>query len=102
MGCQGYDVEKWHENFRKVLDAHVVNLAELAEWVGKDAQTIRRWSRGTGQPNVEELVKIAAYTGLTLEELCGGMAGVEKSREILLRWRSARRADRRKKKTGKG
>lgn len=41
----------------------------LAEQLGKDPATISKWCTNSAQPNLETLIEIAKYLGVTVNDL---------------------------------
>ena len=61
------------ENIRKLR--HNLNLSQeqLAERLGVRFQAVSKWERGETYPDIELLLSIASFFGISVDELLGKM-----------------------------
>ena len=57
------------EELQKVRSAKGITQEELAEMLGISRQSVSKWERGEGYPEVETLISIAKKLRLSLDEL---------------------------------
>ena len=66
-----------YENYARLRDAKGVTDYEVARATGIAPSVISEWKRGKYNLKVDKLMKIAAYFGVTLDELMETPAAVE-------------------------
>ncbi|MFR5809521.1 MAG: helix-turn-helix domain-containing protein, partial [Flavonifractor plautii] len=49
-----------------------ISQEELANIIGVSRQAVQKWESGASQPNMDNLVAISAYFGVTLDYLLKG------------------------------
>lgn len=58
-------------NLKKLRTARGITQEELADIVGKSQQAVNLWERGTNEPGIESLNKLADHFGVTVDYLLG-------------------------------
>jgi len=59
----------FHEVIKEIRKKHGLSQAEFGKKFGIDQQAVSKWERGRGFPEVATLIKIAAFAGITVDEL---------------------------------
>jgi transcriptional regulator with XRE-family HTH domain len=62
----------FHVNLLKLMDDHEVSVATLSEEIGVSQVTIYHWKAGDRLPKSDNLMKLAEYFYLDMEDLLGG------------------------------
>ncbi|MFE3862069.1 helix-turn-helix domain-containing protein [Streptomyces goshikiensis] len=57
---------------RKLRNEREMNQTELGEEIQVSATTVSRWESDVMRPNIESLMKLSAFFGVSLEELASG------------------------------
>jgi transcriptional regulator with XRE-family HTH domain len=57
------------ENIKAARLAAGMTQKELAEKIGVPYQSVQRWEKGAFKPSLDNLIKLAAALGKTVEEL---------------------------------
>ncbi|MCL2177642.1 MAG: helix-turn-helix domain-containing protein [Firmicutes bacterium] len=66
-------VQYFARNLRKLLcDVSFVRQKNLAEFLGVTQQAVSRWVNGVTEPNLDNLVRIADFLDVSIEELLKG------------------------------
>ena len=63
----------FEERLNRLRKERGMSQEELAEIVGVSRQAVQKWESGASQPNMENLVAISAYFGVTLDYLLKGV-----------------------------
>lgn len=66
-------------NLKQLRIQHAMTQEELGKMLGKDYSTIGKWELGQRSPIMEDVIKIADFFDITLQELIGGKIGYDKS-----------------------
>ena len=69
-------MQRWREILRLSLDEHRWQYSRLAKATGIKEDTLRNWMRtkgDRGQPTIDDAIKIAEKTRLSLDELFRGV-----------------------------
>ena len=59
---------------------------EVGNLIGVSAQSVSKWERGEGYPDIEMLPSLANYFGVSIDELLGADANLQKYDEINAKW----------------
>ena len=59
---------------------------EIGTLIGVSAQSVSKWERGEGYPDIEMLPSLANYFGISIDELLGADANSKKYDEINMLW----------------
>ncbi len=60
------------QRIANLRNARKISQAELAEALEVSRQAVSKWENGTSTPELEKVIKLAQYFGLTLDELVNG------------------------------
>lgn len=69
-----------YTNYTRLRDERGLTDAEVSKGCGVAQYTLSDWKRGKSVPKVDKLVKIAAFFGVTLDELVNGSGTNEQGR----------------------
>lgn len=58
-----------YAKYAELRDANGMKDSDVAKKTGVSQTTLSEWKRGTYQPGVEKLIKLADFFGVTLDEL---------------------------------
>lgn len=61
--------QQYCDRLRKYREANRLTQEELAEKIDVSRQTISKWERGEASPDTENLLKLSALYGMTIDEL---------------------------------
>lgn len=62
----------FQENLKYLIDEKCDGKQKvLSEGIQMPAATINKWFKGTTEPNCKQLIKLANYFGITIDELVG-------------------------------
>lgn len=62
---------KISENIKKLRESANITQSELAEALAVTPQSVSRWENGQAYPDIEKLPQLAAFFGVTIDELMG-------------------------------
>jgi len=73
----------WRTNLKELRKKIGVTQGQLAFALDKSQQIIANWEKNMGEPNIEELIKITRYFGITFEEFVADAPLIEKENTSL-------------------
>lgn len=65
------DLARFATNLSRLRLARKLSRAALAHQLGTSGKALEHWEAGTGNPNVRYIVRIAAFFGVTTDDLLG-------------------------------
>lgn len=80
-------VRGMYENYAKLRDERGLSDYAIAKELGIGRSTFSEWKKGDYTPKIDKLRKIAAYFGVTTDELQGDKEAVETDRATLKLWK---------------
>ena len=64
-------MKKFHVNLKKLRKERKVQQKDMAEYLGVSIRTYQRYEHGELEPNIEKIIRLAYYFGVTTDYLLG-------------------------------
>lgn len=66
-------------NLKRLRTERLLSQAQLGEAIGVDRRTLIRWEAGSGEPRAKELLALARFYGVSIDQLIGELLPPERT-----------------------